>query len=39
MKTAIDALLWLLVSLLIVILWPITKTKNDDDDNDTPKFT
>jgi hypothetical protein len=34
MKTAIDALLWLLASLLIVMLWPITRTKDDDDDDD-----
>jgi hypothetical protein len=34
MKTAIDALLWLLASVLIVIMWPITRNKDDDDDDD-----
>jgi hypothetical protein len=34
MKTTIDALLWLLISLLIVIMWPITRIRDDDDDDD-----
>ena len=32
----IDYIVWILVALLLVIIWPITKDKDEDDDDNKP---